>query len=88
MNASPRNVKQNVIFVKNKLDNNQNDSKRFWRNIHDIWPKKKTDSSIITLIDPNTNCEVAHEETANFINWFFTSIGPNQENLMIFGNYC
>ena len=35
-------------FVKTELNNNQNDSKKFWKNVHDIWPKKQSNSSKIT----------------------------------------
>ena len=53
-----------------------NDSKKFWRNIHDIWPNKKTTTPTITLFDQTTKIEIKQEDTADYINRFFTGIGP------------
>ena len=63
-------------FVKNQLNNNQNDSKKFWKNVKDIWPSKKSKNSKITLIDQDTKKEIPVNETADYINRFFTHIGP------------
>ena len=63
-------------FVKNELNNNMNDSRKFWRNLHDVWPNKKSNSTKITLIDQTTKNEIAQEDTATYINKYFTGIGP------------
>ena len=64
-------------FVKAELNNNVNDSKKFWRNIQEIWPNKKANSSKIILIDQDTQMEIKQEDTAYYINQFFTGIGPS-----------
>ena len=64
-------------FVKNEMHTNMNDSKRFWRNVKEIWPNKKANSPKITLIDQETKTEIRQEDTANYIYHFFTNIGPS-----------
>ena len=44
-------------FVRNELNTNINDSKKFWRNVNDIWPNKKAYSPKITLIDQLSKTE-------------------------------
>ena len=64
-------------FVQSELDNNMNDSKKFWRNVHDIWPNKKSASPKITLIDQDTKKEIKQEDIATYINKYFTGIGSS-----------
>ena len=64
-------------FVNNELNNNQNDSRKSWKNIHDIWRNKISSSSKILLVDATTGNEIPPDDTANNINKFFTGIGPN-----------
>ena len=58
-------------FVKNELYINANDSKKFWRNINEIWPNKESKSTKITLIDNDSKLEIKQEDTADYINNFF-----------------
>ena len=55
--------------------NSKDDPKRFWRNIYDIIPKNKENKSNIHLKD-NSEIEILPEDTAAFINDYFTDIGP------------
>ena len=55
--------------------NSKDDPKRFWRNIYDIIPKNKENKSNIHLKD-NLGTEIFSENTASFINDYFTDIGP------------
>ena len=64
-------------FVQNEFNNDINDSKQFWRNVNEVWPNKKSNSSKITLINQDTNVEIKQEDTAEFINQYFTNIGPS-----------
>ena len=49
--------------------------KRFWRNIYNIIPKRKNKSEVIHLKHDDT-VEIPQNETSNYINEFFTNIGP------------
>ena len=64
-------------FVKNEMNTNTNVSKKIWRNVKEIWPNKKANSPKITLIDQDTKNEIRQEDTANYINQFFTNVGPS-----------
>ena len=59
------------------MDNLQrfiHDPKRFWSVICRLW-KGTTTQLAIRLIDPTTNTEVPEEETAEYINSYYCSIG-------------
>ena len=64
-------------FIKERLDNNMGNSKKFWRNIQEVLPNKKSNSkNVFTLFDSEKNETIDTENTANFINEYFTGIGP------------
>ena len=65
-------------FIKENLDNNLGDQKKFWKNIQDVLPsKKKNGNTIIKLVDKNLGNQIKEEDTASYINDFFVNIGPN-----------
>ena len=61
------------------MDNNVNDSKKNWRNKHDVWPNKKSHCFKTTIIDQDRKTEIDQKDTADYINKFFTGI---QSHLM------
>ena len=56
----------------------KNDPKKFWRNINSIIPNnnKKKEKSKIFLKD-DMGKDVEENNTSNYINEFFSNIGPN-----------
>ena len=56
-------------FIQNELNENWNDSKKFWQQINTILPKN-SDSSTIKLMENN------EEDIPTFINNYFSTIGP------------
>ena len=58
------------------MENNKSDSKKFWKNIHEILPIGNQ-SKRISLTDQNSNLEIDVDNTAEFVNTFFANIGPN-----------
>ena len=61
-------------FIQDELNTNWNDSKKFWQQINTILPKN-ANSSTIKLMDGNTPVNISN--IPNFINDYFTKIGPN-----------
>ena len=54
---------------KEKLDNNLGNSKKFWKNIQEVIPNKKSKSqNVFALFDHEKNTMIESENTANFIN--------------------
>ena len=65
-------------FIKDRLDQNMGDSKKFWKNIQEVIPNKKSNNrNIFNLLDNSTKEMIESENTADFINDYFTNIGPN-----------
>ena len=64
-------------FFEEEERNSRDDPKRFWRNISSAVPSKKTNNHNISLSNPNNNSDVKGECIPQFINKFFTTIGPN-----------
>ena len=62
-------------YFEDEYIRSKGDPKRFWRNIYDIIPKDKNKSEIIHLKN-NEGLEIPQDETASYINDFFTNIGP------------
>ena len=58
-----------------EYENSKGDPKKFWRNIYEIIPKNKNNKRSIHLKDQDGN-EVDSDETATYVNDFFTNIGP------------
>ena len=63
-------------FVKDYLENDIMSLKKFWEKINYLLPSTSSGNSI-QLIDKGNNTPVTVEQTPNFINEFFTNIGPN-----------
>ena len=64
-------------FLKRQQEDNKNDPKKIWNNIASIFPSKTSNPSKTWLKDSITQNEIALEETADYINQFFTNVGPN-----------
>ena len=65
-------------YIKDNLDNNIGNQKKFWKNIQNIIPSKnKQNLGTFKLKDDNTGIEIEENETAQYINDFFVNIGPN-----------
>ena len=66
-------------FLKEQQVELANDLKKFWRLVKSIVPSKKRKSSNISLVDRNNEEEelnVNEADTADYINSFFSGIGP------------
>ena len=72
--ATIRRAKGN--FVQDYLENDIISLKKFWEKINCLLPSSSSGNSI-QLIDKGNNTPVTVEQTPNFINDFFTNIGPN-----------
>ena len=65
-------------YIKENLENNQGNPKKFWKNIQNILPNKKKKSTVtFDLYNSKADKQVDNKQTADFINDFFVSIGPN-----------
>ena len=79
-------------FLKNQQETNKYDPKKFWKSISSVLPGKKGKSSKIWLKHEDTGEEVPQHLTADFVNKFFTNIGPalarhNKKSWRYFGQY-
>ena len=74
-NRAIRNAKSD--YIKESIEKNANDAKQFWKKINSILPSHNKGSSTINLIDTKLNKPVPREQTATYINNFFSTIGPN-----------
>ena len=69
--------KARADFIKENLENNSGNSKKFWKNIQDVLPNKKGNTrGLFDLFDNITKCDIPNHETADFINEYFVNIGP------------
>ena len=66
-------------FIKENLENNIGNQKKFWKTIQEVIPAKqsKGNKPMIKLIDKSSGNPVPEINTASFINDFFVNIGPN-----------
>ena len=64
-------------FIQNELNENMNDSSKFWKHLKKVIPGKNPSENRFTVIDQTTNIEIKESETADFINDYFTNIGYN-----------
>ena len=77
-----RNEVKNIIknakseFIKENLEEYQNDSKMFWKTMSNILPTKNGKNNKINLKDENGEIINSDKNAANFMNDFFTSSGP------------
>ena len=64
-------------YLNDEFLTTKRDPKKFWRNINSILPNnKKNDKSKIFLKSDNGK-DIEENETSNYINNFFSNIGPN-----------
>ena len=68
--------KAKADFIKEQLTTHSNDQKKFWKNIQEVLPTKSHSNRAISLIDDNDQL-IETENVADYINQFFTDIGPN-----------
>ena len=68
--------KAKTDFIKEQLITHSNDQKKFWKHIQEVLPQNIHNSNPISLLDSNDEI-IEPENTADFINQFFTDIGPN-----------
>ena len=62
-------------FIQNELNENMNDSKKFWRNLKKVIPGKKLSDNKISLIDSDTNIEIEEPNVTDYINDFLQILG-------------
>ena len=63
-------------YISDSLETNKQNPKTFWRTINGILPNKKQSDNNILLKDQTTNEIISDNDIPNFINTYFTSIGP------------
>ena len=63
--------------MKDNLLSFKNDSKKFWRTIHEVVPNNKKKTSKTNLINQTTSTPIPSNEVSNFINNYFASIGAD-----------
>ena len=64
-------------YLKNQQAENKDDPKKFWKCVSTILPGKKGSHGSIWLKDKGSGSDIEREETAGYVNKFFTDIGPN-----------
>ena len=64
-------------FIKNELNQNQDDIKKFWNTVKTVIPEKKKNSPKLFLIDQKDHRHIAQDDLPNYINNFFADIGQN-----------
>ena len=73
-NSANKMVKQaKDDFIKENLEDKNNDAKKFWEHINKLFPKK-TDNNTINIIDEN-DLPITKENVADYINTYFVGIG-------------
>lgn len=82
-------IRAKRICVKNKIENLDPNSRNYWAELNKIAPVGKKgsreESSIISLENEDGTL-IKESETADFINEFFTSIGPKLSKKITFPN--
>ena len=63
-----------IDFIKEQLEENKSDSKRFWRNIKMLLSDMNKNNQI--HLNDDTKTQVPDTEVSKYINEFFTPIGP------------
>ena len=63
-------------YVKNNLEESRGDTKKFWKNISDILPARKSSQrNSIRLTNQTSNDTIPEHECADYINSFLTQLG-------------
>ena len=63
-------------YLKNQQEANRGDPKNFWKSVSQLIPGRSSKTGRIWLKDEVTNDTIPVDLTADFINKFFTNIGP------------
>ena len=63
-------------FLKNQQVENKSDPKKFWNSVSAVIPNTKNKSTKIWLKDESSQGSIAQNETADYINEYLTTIGP------------
>ena len=63
-------------YISDTLELNKQNPRTFWKSINGLLPNKKNSDNNILLKDQTTNNFIPENDTPDFINTFFTSIGP------------
>ena len=63
-------------FVKEQQREFKSDPKKFWKTVSTIIPGKKQAHGLVSLNDQTTGEDIKEAEVANYVNEFFSSIGP------------
>ena len=64
-------------FLLDEQKNFSKDPKKFWQSISRIIPNKKGKNTGNILLKDENNIDIDSNETANYVNTFFTNIGKN-----------
>ena len=64
-------------YTSDSLEFNKNDSRKFWRAIKDVIPENYNGDGKIHLVDQSDKTPIEEKDTTNFINNYFTTVGPN-----------
>ena len=75
-NCTNRLRKARADFIKENLENNMGNSKKFWRNIQEVLPKNKNSTKDTFMLSDEDIGIIPDMDTANYINNFFAKIGP------------
>ena len=68
-------------YIKEQLNTNKNDRKKFWKNIAEIIPNSKSTSlNFSNIHDDDDNSIISHENLASYVNCFFLDIGVKLDN--------
>ena len=77
-NSTGRDLKNlRADFLKAQQEENADDPNKFWKVVSSIVPNQKSTDSKIWLKNTETGCLIDPVNTAEYINKFFTEVGPN-----------
>ena len=54
----------------------ENNTKKFWKTIHEIIPSNTKENTTLNLINETTTKQIPDTEVTNYINTYFAEIGP------------
>ena len=77
-NLCLRNIRMaKVDFIKDQIAEKKHDSKKFWNSINSLLPGNNNKSKNDIYLRDENNMEVSRENTAEYMNAYFATIGPN-----------
>ena len=63
-------------YIQNKLEENIQNSRKFWRVINNLLLRKNKENAHITQTNHDDHSEIPVEDTAKYINEYFVQVGP------------